>query len=70
MTAKNLIIPALSSIDFHRFWYKVRRANPQECWLWKAGTFDSGYGAFQILGKSYRAHRVAYFMVLNAFRHH
>lgn len=30
------------------------------CWLWQAGCFDSGYGAFWLDGKLRRAHRIAY----------
>lgn len=30
-----------------RFWSKVAVAGPDVCWLWTAGRFKSGYGAFK-----------------------
>ena len=30
------------------------------CWEWMGGLFNSGYGAFSILHKSYRVHRIVY----------
>ena len=45
-----------------RFWAKVDRRGPRECWPWLAGTFRSGYGAIGI-SKPRRmiyAHRMAY----------
>jgi hypothetical protein len=41
-----------------RFWSKVRKVG--ECWLWTAGCFDDGYGAFGYKGKLWRAHRWCY----------
>lgn len=49
--------------DIHRFWSKVDRRGPNECWPWMAGCFSSGYGAFSFIfrGKKVtrRAHRIA-----------
>lgn len=43
-----------------RFWEKVAKRGPDECWLWTA-TFDHhGYGHIRVDGKSLKAHRVAY----------
>ena len=42
-----------------RFWSKVDRQGPDECWMWTAGT-RSSYGAFRVQSKMYRAHRVAW----------
>ena len=45
-----------------RFWSKVSQAGPNQCWLWEASTFPTGYGQFWV--KEYNrllgAHRVAY----------
>ncbi len=30
-----------------RFWSKVAKGKPDECWLWKAGTTVAGYGEIQ-----------------------
>jgi hypothetical protein len=37
----------LSNKDITRFWSKVSgRENPNGCWLWIAGCFNTGYGQF------------------------
>ena len=41
-----------------RFWAKVCKTDT--CWLWTASLNPRGYGQLMILGKVYRAHRVAY----------
>jgi len=46
-----------------RFWAKVEKAGPDECWLWTASRTRDGYG--QIArdveqGRPLSAHRVAY----------
>ena len=45
-----------------RFWPKVDRRGPEECWEWKAGRVAGGYGAFNPgkRGLSRLAHRVAW----------
>ena len=46
--------------DVARFWSKVDvRLSDNECWCWKWGTSDAGYGLVNINGKSTLAHRVA-----------
>lgn len=30
-----------------RYWSKVRRGGPDECWLWRAGANSSGYGVIR-----------------------
>jgi hypothetical protein len=42
-----------------RFIEKVS-VQPDGCWLWTAGTFTNGYGAFRDGPKQRRAHRWAY----------
>jgi hypothetical protein len=42
-----------------RFWEKVDRRGPDECWPWLGATDQSGYGSFGAKGSRYRAHRVA-----------
>ncbi len=48
--------------DAARFWSKVRKRGPDECWEWRAGKFSSGYGSFCVSYKSFHANRVAYFL--------
>lgn len=45
------------------FWSKVDK-RPTGCWLWTAGKVPDGYGAFQLYGRSQRAHRVAYELLI------
>lgn len=44
------------------FWSKVGTSDDGDrgCWLWKAGHFGSGYGAFKIGKKNYGAHVIAF----------
>ncbi|MDN7445926.1 HNH endonuclease [Burkholderia multivorans] len=55
-----------ASVDFDafpRFWSKVDRRGPDECWLWTAAIHSSGYGKFGAggkYGKTLLAHRVSY----------
>ena len=43
-----------------RFWSKVDRRGPDDCWEWQAGRHTLGYGAFRINGQQKRAHRFAW----------
>src|SRR5215469_6787037 len=47
-----------------RFWAKVRKGEPNECWLWTASKRNKGYGAFSytLNGRMVqdRAHRFSY----------
>lgn len=51
-----------------RFWQKVNKNGPipehaknlGPCWLWTAGTINSGYGVFWVKPQMVLAHRVSY----------
>ncbi len=47
-----------------RFWSKVDRRTPDECWPWKAAVrrADEGYGAFWLEGRHQPANRVAWIL--------
>lgn len=46
-----------------RFWSKVDRAGPDECWLWKGARHPKGYGEFRSPpGITKIAHRVAFIL--------
>lgn len=48
--------------ESERFWEKVDRRGPNECWEWRASCFSSGYGQFAV-GDERRpvtSHRVAW----------
>jgi hypothetical protein len=45
-----------------RFWSRVDKRGPDECWPWKSGVSPSGYGKFSAHGRHLRAHRVAFLL--------
>jgi len=49
-----------------RFWSKVERRGPNDCWPWTAGTDRYGYGKFAVTIDGRRrflpAHRVVYLL--------
>lgn len=46
------------------FWSHVQISlDEHSCWPWQGALFKTGYGAFRFRGKTYRAHRVAYFII-------
>lgn len=51
-----------------RFWEKVDRRGPDDCWLWTAAHLPGGYGLFRVQGERWmqRAHRVAWILTYGA----
>jgi hypothetical protein len=47
------------SLD-ERFWPKVDKRTPDECWEWKGSRNGRGYGKFGVQGHSRYAHRISY----------
>jgi hypothetical protein len=45
-----------------RFWTKVRKGDPDECWPWIGATDGHGYGTFWNGGKLVLAHRTAWML--------
>ena len=45
--------------DTARFWAKVNRGQPDECWEWAGSRNPDGYGEFRLGGRTVRAHRYA-----------
>jgi hypothetical protein len=44
-----------------RFWRKVERRGPDDCWIWTGASRRDGYGLFQTAGRrSVGAHRISY----------
>lgn len=44
-----------------RFWAKVKKRGPDDCWDWQASTDENGYGRFKLTGYEKRhANRVAW----------
>ena len=44
------------------FWDKVEIGSPTECWEWTAYTKSTGYGGYNVKGKTQRAHRLAWML--------
>lgn len=42
-----------------RFWAKVDKRGPDECWKWIGSRTNQGYGNLKIFGRMYGAHRVS-----------
>jgi len=53
-------MPTLSNDEVERFWSKVAKGNPMDCWLWMAGKSKKGYGRFKAQKFSALAHRMAW----------
>lgn len=43
-----------------RFWEKVDRGEPGECWEWQGATDTGGYGRIHVDGRDEGTHRVSY----------
>lgn len=46
-------------VTIERFWRKVEKRGPDECWPWKGALWDKGYGQFRVDGRKLMAHRVS-----------
>lgn len=46
-----------------RFWSKVDKRGPYECWPWIAGLAGRGYGAFRVGAHKVQAHRYAWQLI-------
>jgi hypothetical protein len=42
------------------FWNKVDKQGNDDCWNWKAGKDDHGYGKFKFNGHAYHSHRLSW----------
>ncbi len=52
-------LPPLTEGDAIRFWDKVQKFLPDDCWPWKAAAGTFGHGRFKVAGKLYSTHRIA-----------
>ena len=56
-------IPELHFTQVNRFWMHVDcSGGPDACWLWTGHIGENGYGIACLKGKTYKAHRVSYFI--------
>ena len=54
----------LTEKDIARFWSKVDRRGPDECWPWLRSCNANGYGTFNVIGRPQLAHRVAFVLAI------
>jgi hypothetical protein len=57
--------PSLSDItqqEVERFWSYVNRSALDECWEWDKCTMTGGYGAFTFQKRTFKTHRIAYYV--------
>lgn len=50
-----------------RFWKKVIRGGPTECWIWTGSKLPTGYGQFWHGAGPHKAHRIAYMLCNGPF---
>ncbi len=64
MPAAYRTAPTLTAEQITRFWSKVAKAGPDECWLWTGiPRREKGYAEFRVGPRKIRAHVLARFLV-------
>ena len=53
-----------------RFWNKVDKRGPDDCWLWLAKRKRGGYGQFWFNNRQTKAHRVSWELANGPIPHH
>lgn len=51
-------LPQFTAEQIEKFWSCVDKRGPDDCWIWKRGTNQSGYGKFWAFGEFWIASRV------------
>lgn len=54
-------IPKINFKQVAKFWRKVARRGPDDCWYWQGGVRGE-YGVFEINGVKVGAHRLAFYL--------
>lgn len=44
-----------------RFWKRVRKSDPDKCWIWRGAT-AKGYGMLRVGERNQGAHRISYYL--------
>lgn len=47
-----------------RFWDSIEKNSSSDCWVWLGRLNTEGYGRFAFRGRSWRAHRVSYTLLI------
>jgi hypothetical protein len=53
-------IPTLTESDIKRFWSKVDKRGPNDCWEWVAALDTTGRGVFRVQKVLFKAPRISY----------
>lgn len=56
------VTPLFDDATLDRFWSKVDKRGPDDCWEWTDSKDGFGYGQFQTAGKKVRPHRLSYIL--------
>jgi hypothetical protein len=62
---KHLSATDFSEADQRKFWSRVKKGAPDECWNWTASLHTGGYGLFYQNRTTLRAHRIAMLLLGN-----
>lgn len=49
-----------------RFWPRVKKGAPEDCWIWQGAIVKDGYGTFTLNHTPIRAHRIAWILAYGA----
>ena len=60
MSATNSTPVPLTAKQIARFWSRIAKQGPDDCWLWTGPCNEHGYGHFHIFRKGFRVHRLAW----------
>ena len=55
-------ILTLTDKQIARFWSKINKRGPDECWEWSGCVQSRGYGYIRFNGQQLLSHRIAYFL--------
>lgn len=58
--------PEIKETYLERYWSRVDKKGPKDCWEWNHTTFSNGYGMIGILKEITKAHRIAWVLHYNA----
>lgn len=59
---KTIPLPKLTADQIERIWGYVEIGKTNECWNWIGLKSSDGYGKVSVYGRTYRAHRLVYFI--------
>jgi hypothetical protein len=55
-------IPKLTDNEIRRFWKKVAKSNPENCWIWTGYCVPAGYGQIGFRYGLYFTHRISWYI--------